>query len=391
MKPGSPFVSSFQRIVIVLFLLAVTVAGLHSSYTEQKMPKEILYIGTFGDYIHVFEFDRTQKKLIRIQTVSGRKGPGFQAIHPEGSYLYSVSGERFSEEDDGGTITTYRIDRSTGNLEIINEQSTAGGGPCHVSVDPKGEYVFVSNYSGGNLSMYRIRGDGGLEPAAEVIQHEGGSIHERRQQGPHVHSAIPSADGKFLYVSDLGIDKIMIYAIDRINNRLLSAESPFIEHVPGSGPRHFVIHPNGAFAYSAEELSSTVAVFTVDQPTGALTQIQRIEMLPTSFEGSNTAADIHISPDGKFLYASNRGHESLAIYSIDRSTGQLSLIGHKSTRGAHPRNFAVDIKGEFVFVANRDNNNVVVFERDKATGMLTYTGNEAEVPVAVCVTQFIPD
>jgi 6-phosphogluconolactonase len=184
----------------------------------------------------------------------------------------------------------------------------------------------------------------------------------------------------------------MIYGIDRDSGELSPAEEPFAENTPGSGPRHFAIHPDGDFAYSAEELTSTVAAFTRDQATGALNQIQRVSMLPEDYENeNNTAADIHISPDGRFLYASNRGHNSLVIYEIDGSTGRLTPVGHEPTRGGHPRNFMIDRKGEFVLVANRDDDNVVVFRRDGETGRLSYSGEQVEVPMAICVTQHFLD
>jgi len=354
--------------------------------------KEIIYVGTFDGReslgIYVFEFDRDTGSMVEIQTVSDRSGPNFQALHPDGHALYSVSGDAFTEGSRHGTISAYKIDPKTGKLELINEQSTAGRGPAHVSADPLGRFVYVSNYSEGNLSVFNINDDGGLSEVVNVVYHEGSSINPRRQGSPFVHSIIPSSDGKFIYVSDLGIDKIMIYEV-LTNGELKPANTPFVANTPGSGPRHFDIHPNGNYAYSAEELSSTVAVFTLDQNTGALSQIQRVNMIPVEFEGNSTAADIHISPDGRFLYASNRGHDSLIIYSIDEETGTLTFDGHELTRGGHPRNFMIDSKGEFILVANRDDDNIVMFKRDQTTGLLTYFSERKGVPMAICVTQLI--
>ncbi|REL39301.1 lactonase family protein [Rhodohalobacter sp. SW132] len=363
-----------------------------TGYSEQQSSAEIIYIGTFSgqgsEGLYVYEFDRSTEKMMEIQIVSDREGPNFQAIHPDENYLYSVSGQPFSEDTDYGTVSAYEIDEHSGKLTLINEQSVEGRGTAHVSVDPKGRFVYVSNYGEGNLSVFLINDDGSLTEAVDVVHHEGSSVNEQRQNRPHVHSVIPSADGRFIYVPDLGIDKIMIYEVNETTGILTPAETPYAESTPGSGPRHFTIHPNNEFAYSAEELSSTVAVYTIDPSSGALNEIQRVSMLPEGFDESSSAADIHISPDGRFLYASNRGHDSLVIFEIDSSDGELSLVGHESTRGGHPRNFMMDQHGEFVFVANRDNNNVVVFARDKETGKLNYTGEEASVPRAVCVTQF---
>ncbi|MEX0660614.1 MAG: lactonase family protein [Balneolaceae bacterium] len=363
------------------------------SCTFEKSAKELVYVGTFDDRgsegLYIFEFDRENGRMDQIQTVSDRKGPNFQAIHPSGEYLYSVSGESFSEDTENGTVSAYLIHPETGMLKLINEQSVEGRGTAHVSVDPLGEFAFVSNYSEGNLSVFAISENGGLSEAVDVVQHEGNSVNEGRQNSPHVHSIIPSANGKFIYVSDLGMDQILIYKVNRTTGELSPAEMPYVENTPGSGPRHFTIHPDGEFAYSVEELSSTVAVFNVDQSTGGLSEIQRINMLPDDYDGNNSAADIHLSPDGRFLYASNRGHDSLVIYRVNPDTGNLTLVGHEPTRGGHPRNFMIDQLGEFVFVANRDDDHVVLFNRNKETGELSFIGEEINAPMAVCVTQLI--
>ncbi|WP_372635691.1 beta-propeller fold lactonase family protein [Fodinibius sp.] len=400
------------KINSVLFsigLLVVGLAGCAESGEEEKKKaqqqqliqerasEEVIYVGTFagrgGEGLYVYEFDRETGALDQLQTVSDREAPDFQALHPEGTYLYSVSDEAFAEDSDHGTISAYRIDRETGMLSLINEQSVEGQGPAHVSVDPKGRFAYVSNYSGGNLSVFAIDPeDGSLGQAVDVVQHEGNSVNKERQNAPHVHSAIPSADGRFIYVSDLGTDRIMIYEVDQNSGELNPAEVPYAESTPGSGPRHFTFHPDSNYAYSAEELSSTVAVFQTDPSTGALTEIQRISMLPETYEEpGNSAADIHISPDGRFLYASNRGHDSLVLYEIDQNSGKLSLVGHEPTRGGHPRNFMIDREGTYVLVANMDDDNIVVFERNKATGELSYTGQQIEVPMPVCLTQYVID
>ncbi len=362
-----------------------------AAFAQQKGAKEILYIGTFSDRgskgIYILGFDRTQGKLTELQTVADGEGPSFMAVHPNGRYLYVVYGKGLSPKDQNGSVTTYQIDAATGALTRLNEQSSEGKGPCHVSVDPKGRYAYVSNYGSGNLAVYPIGKDGQLGPAADVVQHEGKGGDPGRQQGPHMHSVVPAPDGKFIYASDLGIDKVMIYQVDAKTGKLKAASQPFGANKPGSGPRHLALHPNGKFAYSAEELTSTVASFRVDKATGSLTSLETVSMLLADFTGKSYAADIHFSPDGKFLYASNRGHDSLVIYAVDAQTGKLTLVGHELTRGKHPRNFRMDAKGEYVFVANRDNDNVVVFKRDAATGKLTSTGEEAKVPAAVYVQQ----
>ncbi len=386
-----------MQTIIFLILFSFSFFFLYActpSESDQRS-KEFIYVGTFqseeSEGIYVFEFDRITGQLNHIQTVTDRLGPNFQALHPIENFLYSVSDDQFSEDQPYGTLSAYKIDHETGKLELMNEQSVNGRGPAHVSVDPAGEYVYVSNYSEGNVVMYSLNEDGTVNDAVDIKQHEGSSIREDRQQNAHVHSVYPSADGKFIYVSDLGIDQIRIYRIDRENDLMEPADPPFFSSEPGSGPRHFTIHPNGLFAYSVEELSLTVSALNVDLENGELTQFQRLSLLPKDIapERSMSAADIHISPDGQFLYASVRGENLISIFDIDLSTGELNPIGHESTIGGHPRNFMIDQQGEFLLVANRDHDHVLTFRRDMENGLLCFTGFEANVPVAVCVTQLI--
>ncbi len=380
--------------LITLLLSLLFVLTFFKACTDQPEMTEFIYAGTFegrdSEGIYLFGFNRETGTLNHIDTFTDRVGPNFQAIHPNGKFLYSVSDDRFNDEEPFGTVSAYSIDNHTGNLQLINEQSVNGRGTAHVSVDPLGIYLYVSNYSEGNLAMYQINEDGSISEAVDIAFHEGSSVNQSRQNAAHVHSAIPSADGRFLYVSDLGIDKIMIYRIDRENHTLEPAETPFFENEPGAGPRHFTIHQNGQFAYSVEELTSTIAVLLIDEDTGALQQIQRIDMLPDGFDEPNTAADIHISPDGRFLYATNRGHDSIAIYEIDEASGMLTFISHEDSRGGHPRNFMIDELGEFLLVANRDDDNITVFRRNAETGLLEFVNEQTGIPMIVCLTQFIP-
>lgn len=359
------------------------------SATTVCQPKDIIYAGTNSlrgsKGIYVLKFDRKENELREIQTVSGGESPNFLALGPDRKRLYAVY-SKGTISDGKGSIMSFSIDAATGMLTKINEQSSEGAGPAHVSIDPKGRFAYVSNYSAGNLAVYPINKDGSLKKASDVIQHFGKSIVSSRQEGPHVHSAIPSRDGKFIYVSDLGIDKIMIYEV-KDDGKLLPASTPFVNSLAGSGPRHLAIHPNGKFAYSAEELTSTVSSYGINKKTGALTPLKRTTMLPEGFTDRNSAADIHFSPDGGFLYASNRGHESLVIYQVNSSTGEIILAGHQNTGGKHPRNFMIDNKGEFVLVANRDTDNIAIFRRDKKTGQLIPAGRQLMVPAVIALQQ----
>ena len=359
--------------VLLIVLLAATM-------TFAQKPKEILYIGTYsqkGEGIYVYEFDRTELSYKELQILPSKISPSFLEFHPNRRYLYSAN-------EGNGTISAYRIDPGSGKLIVLNSQPSQGNGPCHVSVDPKGRFIYVSNYGSGDLAVYLLNKDGSIGSLADTKQNRGTG-----SQKPHMHSIVPSADGQFIYASDLGIDKIMIYMVDQKTGKLTPSSVPYVEVKAGDGPRHFVIDPKGNYAYSACELSSSVNVFQIVKNTGALVPVERVSMLPTDFKGKSYAADIHISPDGKFLYASNRGHESLVIYSVNNQTGKLNIVDFAQTHGKHPRNFNLDAKGELVFVANRDNNNVVIFKRNKTDGKLTYSGKEIGIPTPVCVKPLI--
>ncbi len=373
-----------QRVMyLVAFLALIFVECIYAQTTD------IIYAGTNSlrgsKGIYVLSFDRKQLKFNEIQTVGGGESPNFLAMSADKKYLY-VAYTKGTFSDGKGSVMSFTIDPKTGMLNKLNEQSSEGVGPAHVSVDPRGRFVYASHYVAGNLTVYPINKDGSLGKASDIIQHSGKGIVTARQEAPHVHSAIPSADGKFIYVSDLGIDKIMIYEV-KDNGKLLSASVPFASSTQGSGPRHFAIHPNGNFAYSAEELTSTVAAYGVNKATGELKPLERVNMLPDGFTERNSAADIHFSPDGRFLYASNRGHESLVIFAVDAKNGKLTFVGHENTGGKHPRNFMIDKKGQYVLTANRDTDNIVVFKVNRKSGKLIPTGQQVIIPAVIALQQ----
>lgn len=363
-----------------LHFISFCCLALFSSFAiAQKAPREIIYMGCYsnkGEGIYSYEFDRSTRTFKPLQVLTNKNSPSFLEFHPNKKYLYSAN-------EGNGTLASYQIS-PTGILTKINEKPAFGSSTCHISVDPKGRFIYASNYGTGNLAVYRLNKDGSIGELADTLQDQG-----IPPQKPRMHSIIPSSDGRFVYASDLGIDKIMIYAVNPKSGKLTPAAVPFVTTPAGAGPRHFALHPSGDFAYSVAELSSTVIAFRVNKTTGALTRLEIQPMLPDSFTGKNFAADIHVSPDGRFLYASNRGHESLAMYAIHPTTGQLTLMGHQGSGGKHPRNFCIDYKGEFIWVANRDNSNVVLFERDPTSGALTPTGKEMAIPAVVCVKQLI--
>jgi 6-phosphogluconolactonase len=355
----------------------------------QQMPADIMYAGTSPGHgskgIYVFQFDRNKAHLAELQTITEKKNPNFLAISPNKKVLYAIYSEGLTPEDTSGTVMSFTIDPSTGHLTKLNEQSTMGKGPAHVSVDPKGRFVYVANYGGGNFTIYPISKNGSLGKAKHVIQLEGHGPNPERQQRPFVHSVFTSADGRFIYVSSLGLDKIFIYKVGKTGDPAPAA-MPFEKSADGSGPRHFAFHPNGKFAFSVEEITSTVASFKRDEKTGALTPLERFNMVPEDFTARTSGADLHLSPDGKFLYVSVRGLNNIAIYSVNADNGKLTFVARESTRGDHPRNFCMDKKGEYLYVANMRSHNIVYFKRDPVNGTLTYAG-EDQVPSVACIIQ----
>jgi 6-phosphogluconolactonase len=356
-----------------------------------KQPAGIMYAGTSPGNnsrgIYVLHFDRNTKKLSELRTVYEKRNPNFLALHPKGKYLYAIYSEGMSDVDKRGTVMSFTIDPVTGFIKKLNEQSAEGRGPAHVSVDPKGRFVYVANYGQGNFAIYRIGADGKLSPAQQVVQFEGGSnVDTSRQKHPFIHSVIPSSDGKFIYASSLGSDKIFIYEVKSAGD-FVPASTPFASSTPGSGPRHFIIHPNSRFAYSIEEITSSVASYRRDRSTGALTPIERFLPVPDTFKARTSGADIHFSPDAKFLYASIRGLNNIAIYSVNRNNGKLKFVGLEDGRGDHPRNFCVDKKGEYVFVENMRSNNIAIFKRDKKSGKMEFIREEM-IPGVACLIQW---
>ncbi|GAB2521438.1 lactonase family protein [Spirosoma aerophilum] len=352
---------------------------------QAQSGKEMMYVGTYStrgsEGIYVFEFDRKAGIMQPVQAVSNKKSPSFLAVHPSGNYLYSAN----EGADKKGGVGAYAVDRATGKLQFLNEQSSLGDGPCHVSVDKTGKMAFISNYGGGSLAVLPIKTDGTLGAASDSVQDVGKGPNAQRQEKSHVHSATLAPDNRFVYVANLSTDRVNIFDIDTKAAKVKPAATPYASVNPGSGPRHFTFHPNGKYAYLVEELTSTVAVFSRNAKTGALTLIdQNIKTLPADFSGQNTSADIHIDPSGKFLYQSNRGANTLAIFAIG-SDGKLTKVGDQPTEGKTPRNFLIDPKGDFVFVANQDTDNITIFRRDQKTGKLTYTGQSVKVPAPVCV------
>jgi 6-phosphogluconolactonase len=284
-----------------------------------------------------------------------------------------------------GHIAAFAFNKATGKLSFLNTQESGGKHPCYVAIDKTGKWVFAGNYSSGSVAVLPVKPNGMLDSAKQVIQHEGGSVVEGRQDEPHVHATFLSRDNKTLYVPDLGIDRLMIYKFDSKSGKLSEAKMPFMITEPGSGPRHFDIHPNGKYAYLMQELTGIVSVYRILKD-GSLESIQDISGLPREYIGPVGSADIHVSPDGRFLYCSNRGESNtLGIFQINPQTGTLAWVGEQPTMGKTPRNFNFDPTGNFLLVANQNSNEIVIFKRDKQTGLLEDTGKRISVSKPVCL------
>jgi 6-phosphogluconolactonase len=351
--------------------------------------KNLVYVGTFSQRgsqgIYVFQFDRARAALKLQQTVPGLESPSFITIDKSGKFLYSVNRGRADVNDKGGSVSAYAINAKTGHLSGLNTRSSYGDAPCFISLDQTDKHVFICNYNGANMLVLPVFKDGLVGVPSDSKKYSGNSVNPERQAEPHIHSSYPSADNKFLYVCDLGSDKVYVYKFDAATGRLSDAEVPFTSVHPGSGPRHLAFHPTGKFAYVVEELSSTLCVFGVDTQSGSLAVLQdTVRALPSSFTGTNTSADIHFHPNGKFLYMSNRGHNSISVFAV-ATDGHVKLVETKTIAGKTPRNFMIEPKGEFMFVAGQDSDTIELFKIDPKSGKLKAVGNPVTVPAPSCV------
>ncbi len=361
--------------------------------------KDIVYIGTYtepilfgtgqvlqgkGKGIYAYEFDRNDGSLEFLGVAEGVVNPSFIAIGNDGTTVYAVNELKMYDGQPTGTVSAFRIGARPSVLEFLNLRATMGTDPCHLALDKSGAYVAVANFRTGSVSVYPILQDGSLGEKSAFVQHSGSSVDPMRQAGPHAHAVVFDPSNRYMLVPDLGLDKVMVYVFDAHTGALSFDEERTVNIAAGSGPRYLEYHPSGKFVYLVNELSSTVTVLKIDA-SGFMEEIQTISTLPDGYEGSSTCADLHVLPSGKFLYASNRGHDSLAIFGIDQRTGTLVRKGIVSTKGRTPRNFAVDPSGRFVLAANQDTDNIVVFEVDHADGMLRANGVEISVPTPVCV------
>jgi 6-phosphogluconolactonase len=356
-----------------------------------KSDKLWAFVGTYTNKgsskgIYQFDLDPATGKLTPRGLAAEVANPSFVAIHPNHRFLYAVSEVNDASGKKGGAVTAFAIDPKTGCLTRLNHELTGGNGPCHLVVDKQGKNVLVANYGSGCACVLPIHEDGKLGEATDSVQHHGSSVDKDRQEGPHAHSINLDPSNRFAFVADLGLDKVMVYRFDPAKGTIKPNDPPSAAVAPGSGPRHFAFHPNGRFAYVINEMKSTITPFAYDAEHGVLKPLHSVSTLPKEgFSGETTTAEVQVHPSGKFLYGSNRGHDSIAVFTIDPQTGELTPAGHQGKDIKTPRNFGIDPTGKFLIVANQDSDSLVVFRIDPQTGELTPTGEKVECPMPVCV------
>lgn len=379
------------RSYVVLVLVLLVSIGVSFARGRKRAGKHsyLVYVGTYtgpeSKGIYAFRFDESSGRATSLGIVGETANPSFLTTDRTSAHLYAVNEVGDYQGQKSGGVSAFDIDRDTGKLSFLNEVSSRGAGPCYLTIDKTGKYVLVANYDAGNVAVFPILADGRLGEASSVVQHTGHGSNPERQEGPHAHEIEMSPDNRFALVSDLGLDKLLVYQFDPTKGSLTVNSAPVAEVAPGAGPRHFAFHPSGKFVYLINEMGGSVTVFRYDARTGTLHNLQTVSTLPSGFAGKNDSAEIEVHPSGKFLYGSNRGPDNIAVFSINRAKGTLSAIDHVPTKGKTPRNFAIDPSGRYLFAANQASNNIVVFRIHPSSGRLTPTGQVLEVPSPVCV------
>jgi len=390
---------------IFLLLSLLTVSAAKDTPTK----KYLLFVGTYTEKeskgIYAYRFDATTSELTPLGVAAETTNPSFLAIDPSRRFLYTVNEVRKYKGADSGAVSAFAINRQTGKLSLLNEVASRGADPCYIAFDKTGKFALVANYTGGSVAVFPVRNDarsdarndarddaradGHIGESSAFVQHVGSSVNKERQEGPHAHWIETTPDNRFAIAVDLGLDELLVYRFDADPKTkpgsLTANDPPYAKLDPGAGPRHLAFHPNGKFAYVINELQSSITAFSYDASRGELHKLKTVSTLPKGFSGSNDASEIKVHPSGKFLFASNRGHNSIAVFSIDSHTGTLTFVDHFPTQGRTPRNFEIDPTGKLLFVANQDTNNIVVLRIDPNSGRLTPTGQTLHVPSPVCL------
>ncbi|MGE5057222.1 MAG: lactonase family protein [Acidobacteriota bacterium] len=384
MKTSHPYVG----LALLLFIITF-VASLASAASADG--KYLFYVGTYtqegskSQGIYAFRFDPATGRSTALGLAAETTNPSFVAVHPNGLFLYAVNELGNYKGPNSGGVSAFSIDRESGKLTLLNEVPSRGADPCYIIVDKAGKNVLVANYTGGSVAVFPIGANGHIGEAASFVQHTGHGADPKRQEGPHAHSIDLSPDNRLAFVDDLGLDEVLVYKFDSGKGSLTPNDPPFVKMAPGSGPRHFALHPSGKFGYVVAEMASTVTALSVDLKTGKLERLQTLSTLPADFKGENDDAEVHVHPSGKFVYTSNRGHDSIAVFAVDANKGTLTHVDDVATQGKIPRSFEIDPSGHFLLAENSKSDNIVIFRIDQKTGRLTATGQVLEVGSPVCV------
>ncbi|MCB1063320.1 MAG: lactonase family protein [Verrucomicrobiae bacterium] len=365
----------------------LTVAAMTTLALSAEAEDPIVFASAFASgetgAIHAYRFDAAKGTLTLLHRTTDVENPFFMALSPGGEFLYAIHALAFGGKENE-EVAAYRVEGRSGKLELLNRQSARGTASCYLDVDATGKTVVVANYSTGDVASLPIKEDGSLGESVSYFQHEGSSVDPQRQKGPNAHSFVVSPDNRFAFAADLGIDKIMSYRLDAATATLTPNDPAFVALPPGSGPRHQTFHPNGKYLYAINELANTISVFAYDAERGALSDLQLISTVPDDFDGKSHTADLKITPDGRHLYGTNRGHDSIASYRIG-DDGKLTLLGIQPSLGKGPQNLAILPDGKHLICANMPGNKLVVFAIDAESGALTPVGDPVEMPMPACL------
>jgi 6-phosphogluconolactonase len=384
------FAEGMKRFALTTVCLAASLLSLQALPARQFLVYFGTYTGAKSKGIYVARFDARTGVLSTPELAVETKSPSFLAVHPGERFLYAVGEGTTLEGQRSGAVSAFALDKSSGKLTLLNQQPSGGLGPCHLSLDSMGRCLMVANYGGGSIASLPVRLDGALGEPATKIQHLGSSVNPQRQAGPHAHCINADPADRFALCCDLGLDQVLVYRLDPKGATLAANHPPFAATRPGAGPRHLAFSPNGRFVYVINELTSTMTAFAYDAKRGALTELQTLSTLPQAFAASkNSCAEIAVHPSGRFVYGSNRGHDSIAAFAVDAKTGQLRPVEHQVTGGKTPRHFAIDPTGQWLLAENQGSDDVLVFKIDPKSGALTPTGQKQTVPAPVCAV-FVP-
>jgi 6-phosphogluconolactonase len=376
-------------------LIPVAAAAALAAVPAASAETVTVYFGTYtgknkGQGVYVSKLDTATGALTAPELAAEAESPAFLAVHPSGKFVYAANEVGRFEGKPAGSLQAFAVDPATGKLTALNRKTSGGGGPCHVSTDPSGKVLLAANYGGGSVTALPINADGSLGDPTAFIQHVGSSVNPGRQKGPHAHSINVSPDGRFAMSADLGLDKVLVYRLDAAKGTLTPHDPPSASVPAGSGPRHFSFRPDAKFAFVCDEMTSAITSFRYDAEKGVLTPLETLSTLPADYKKpGNSTAECLVHPSGKFVYVSNRGHDSIAGFAIDAESGKLTALGQTPIGGKTPRNFGIDPTGQWLLAAGQSSGTVHVFKIDAATGGLTPVGKPVEVPACVCV-RFLP-